>query len=44
MTAMANNALHPTAGTPATFNITFHLYPLVALRHRRHRLWVSLGR
>ena len=40
----ANNALHPTAGVPDTFNGSFILFVLSALHQRRHRLWVSLGR
>jgi hypothetical protein len=45
MTMMANNALHPTAGTPATFSLTFHVRSFhFALHHHRHRLWVSLIR
>ena len=39
-----NTALHPTAGALATFNVTFHLFPVVALHHCRRRLWVSLIR
>ena len=44
MKKQANKALHPTAGMLATFNVTFHWIPLVALHHCRHRLWVSLVR
>ena len=40
----ANNALHRNSRCPRPFNVTFHLFLLVALHHCRHRLWVSLIR
>ena len=41
---LANKALHRNSRCPRTFNVTFHLFLLVALHHCRHRLWVSLNR
>ena len=41
---MSNNALQATAGVPARLFDFFTLNPLVALRHRRHRLCLSLVR
>ena len=37
-----NNALHRNSRCPRTFIVIFHSFPLVALHHRCHRLWVSL--
>ena len=41
---MPNTALHRNSRCPRPFNVTFHLFLLVALHHCRHRLWVSLIR
>jgi hypothetical protein len=39
-----NKSLQPTAGVPATLNIISLFMVSFPLHHRRHRLWLSLGR